>query len=164
MSQNRPVPSVLMKTSITKLEGILWSIALPGFPQLLAGLWFKGALFVILEIIINVQSNFNLGIMYSFLGETQKAATVIDYQWLMFYPCLYMFAMWDAYKFADGQNERYSFLPFVMSAYMVTVGLMVSPKVYIFGKFIGPIFLPILFVVPGVLLGLLIRSLLIRFH
>jgi hypothetical protein len=153
-----------MKSSITKLEGILWSIALPGFPQLLVGLWFKGALFVILEIIINVQSNFNLGIMYSFLGETHKAASVIDYQWLMFYPCLYMFAMWDAYKLADAKKDRFSFLPFVVSAYMVTVGLMFSPKVYILGKFIGPIFLPILFVIPGVLLGLLIRLFLIRVH
>ncbi|BCB03114.1 hypothetical protein [Bacillus sp. KH172YL63] len=150
-----------MKSSISKLEGILWSIALPGFPQLLVGLWFKGTLFVLLEVIINVQSNFNLGIMYSFLGETHKAASVIDYQWLMFYPCLYMFAMWDAYKIA-GTNERYSYLPFVLSAYTVTVGLMYSPKVYIFGKFIGPIFLPILFVIPGVAAGLLIRSLLIR--
>ncbi|CAN7455547.1 hypothetical protein [Rossellomorea sp. LjRoot5] len=151
-----------MKSSITKLEGILWSIALPGFPQLLVGLWFKGTLFVLLEIIINIQSNFNLGIMYSFLGETHKAAEIIDYQWLMFYPCLYMFAMWDAYKIADAQKKNYSFLPFVMSAYMVTVGLMYSPKVYLFGKFIGPIFLPILFVIPGVLMGLLVRAILIR--
>ncbi|UXH45655.1 hypothetical protein N5C46_06195 [Rossellomorea vietnamensis] len=151
-----------MKSSITKLEGILWSIALPGFPQLLVGLWFKGTLFVLLEIIINIQSNFNLGIMYSFLGETHKAADILDYQWLMFYPCLYMFAMWDAYKIADGHKGKYSFLPFVMSAYMVTVGLMYSPRVYLFGKFIGPIFLPILFVIPGVLLGLLIRAILIR--
>lgn len=152
-----------MKSSISKLEGILWSIALPGFPQLLVGLWFKGTLFVLLEIIINVKSNFNLGIMYSFLGETRKAASVIDYQWLMFYPCLYMFAMWDAYKIAGTKEERYSFLPFVITAYMVTVGLMYSPKVYIFGKFIGPIFLPILFVIPGVLIGLFCRSILIRF-
>ncbi|RBP07068.1 hypothetical protein [Rossellomorea aquimaris] len=153
-----------MKTSITKLEGILWSIALPGFPQLLVGLWFKGTLFVLLEIIINVQSNFNQGIMYSFLGETHKAASVIDYQWLMFYPCLYMFAMWDAYKLAQTKEEPYIFLPFVLSAYMVTVGLMYSPKVYLFGEFIGPVFLPMLFVIPGVVLGLIIRSILLRIH
>ncbi|MCA1062125.1 hypothetical protein QTG56_19445 [Rossellomorea sp. AcN35-11] len=151
-----------MKSSITKLEGILWSIALPGFPQLLVGLWFKGTLLVLLEVIINVQSNFNKAIMYSFLGETHKAASVIDYQWLMFYPCLYMFAMWDAYKLAQIKDEPYIFLPFVMSAYMVTVGLMYSPKVYVFGKFIGPIFLPMLFVIPGVVLGFIIRLIILR--
>ncbi len=153
-----------MKTSINKLEAILWSIALPGFPQLLVGLWFKGTLFVLLEVIINVQSNFNQAIMYSFLGDTHQASSVIDYQWLMFYPCLYMFAMWDAYKLAQKSEERYTFLPFVMSAYLVTVGLMYSPKIYLFGKFLGPVFLPMLFVIPGVIIGLLIRLLLTRMH
>ncbi|WP_370294409.1 hypothetical protein [Rossellomorea marisflavi] len=152
-----------MKSSITKLEAILWSIALPGFPQLLVGLWFKGALLVLLEIFINVMSDFNLAIMYSFLGETEKAAGVIDYQWLMFYPCLYMFAMWDAYKIASNQKEELSYLPFVFSAYFVTVGLMVSPKVHLFGAFIGPIFLPMLFVIPGVAAGFLVRAIVIRF-
>ena len=151
-----------MKSSITKLEAILWGIALPGFPQLLVGLWFKGTLFVLLEIVFNVQSNFNQAIMYSFLGETEKAAQIINYQWLMFYPCLYMFAMWDAYKISIKKEEEYSYLPFVFSAYFVTVGLMYSPKVYVFGKFIGPIFLPMLFVIPGVGIGLLLRGIFIR--
>ncbi|MGR3763613.1 hypothetical protein [Rossellomorea sp. NS-SX7] len=151
-----------MKKPITKAEAILWSIALPGFPQLLVGLWFKGTLFVLLEVIINVQSNFNQAIMYSFLGETHKAAAVIDYQWLMFYPCLYMFAMWDAYKLALMEEQEYAYLPFVLSAYFVTVGLMYSPRVYILGKFIGPIFFPMICVVPGVFVGLALRFLLLR--
>jgi hypothetical protein len=153
-----------MKKAITKTEGVLWSIALPGFPQLLVGLWFKGTLFVLLEIIINVQSNFNQAIMYSFLGETHKAASVIDYQWLMFYPCLYMFSMWDAYKIALTEEGEYAFLPFVISAYLVTVGLMYSPRVYLFGKFIGPIFFPMICVIPGVFIGLALRSLLLKFR
>ncbi|NQD65483.1 hypothetical protein HP456_06060 [Bacillus haikouensis] len=153
-----------MKKSITKTEGILWSIALPGFPQLLAGHWFKGTLFVLLEIIINVQSDFNQAIMYSFLGKTHLAASTIDYQWLMFYPCLYMFAMWDAYKIALKKQEDYAYLPFVLSAYFVTVGLMYSPKVYLFGKFIGPIFFPMMCVIPGVFLGLALRSFLLKYR
>jgi hypothetical protein len=153
-----------MKKSITKTEGILWSIALPGFPQLLAGHLFKGTLFVLLEVFINVLSNFNQGIMYSFLGKTHMAASTIDYQWLMFYPCLYMFAMWDAYKLALEKEEEYAYLPFVLSAYLVTVGLMYSPKVYLFGKFIGPIFFPMMCVIPGVFLGLALRSFLLKFR
>jgi hypothetical protein len=153
-----------MKKSITKTEGILWSIALPGFPQLLAGHLFKGTLFVLLEVFINVLSNFNQGIMYSFLGKTHMAASTIDYQWLMFYPCLYMFAMWDAYKLALKKEEEYAYLPFVLSAYLVTVGLMYSPKVYLFGKFIGPIFFPMMCVIPGVFLGLALRSFLLKFR
>jgi hypothetical protein len=155
---------VAIKKNLTKLEAVMWSIALPGFAQLLTGNLVKGILFVILEFLVNVNSNFNKGIMYSFLGETEKAMYVLDYQWLMFYPCLYMFAMWDAYRSVMPEEEKITFLPFVFSAYFVTVGLMLSPKVKIFGVFPGPVFLPMLFVIPGVLIGFLIRKLLLRFY
>jgi hypothetical protein len=150
------------KKTISKLEAILWSIALPGFPQLLKNSVIKGIFFVALEFLINVQSNFNEAIRLSFLGETRLAAQVIDYQWLMFYPCLYMFAMWDAFKGAEGEREKYSYLPFVFTAYTVTTGLMLSPKVLINDIFIGPVFFPMLCVLPGVGAGLLLKYLLLR--
>ncbi|WP_421384268.1 hypothetical protein ACOJQI_06645 [Bacillus salacetis] len=148
--------------SISKLEAILWSIALPGFPQLLKNSLVKGIFFVALEFLINVQSNFNEGIRLSFLGETRLAAEVINYQWLMFYPCLYMFAMWDAFKSAEGERDKYSFLPFVCTAYTVTTGLMLSPRIFIKEIFIGPIFFPMLCVLPGVGAGLLLKYFLQR--
>ena len=153
-----------IKKNLTKLEAVMWSIALPGFAQLLSGNLFKGIFFVILEFLVNVNSNFNKGIMYSFLGETEKAMYVIDYQWLMFYPCLYMFAMWDAYRSVMPEEEKITFLPFVFSAYFVTVGLMISPKIKIFGLFPGPVFLPMLFVIPGLISGFLVRKLLLKFY
>jgi hypothetical protein len=142
---------------LTKLEAVLWSIALPGFSQLLIGQYIKGVLFVLLEFIINVKSHFNQAIMYSFLGEIQKAHDITNYQWLMFYPCLYMFAMWDSYRSAMPSGERFSFLPFVFGAYFVTIGLMVSPKFQPFHVNFGPVFLPIIFLVPGLLIGFLIK-------
>lgn len=152
------------KKKLTKLEAVMWSIALPGFAQLLTGNLIKGILFVVLEFLVNVYSNFNKGIMLSFLGETDRALQVMDVQWLMFYPCLYMFAMWDAYRSVMPENEKLTFLPFVFSAYFVTVGLMVSPKIKIMGVFPGPVFLPMLFVIPGVISGFLIRKVLMKFY
>ncbi|EWG12690.1 hypothetical protein [Cytobacillus firmus] len=149
---------------LSKLEAVFWSIALPGFSQLLAGQLWKGTLFVVLEFIINVYSHFNSAIMFSFMGEIDKAVHVLNYQWLMFYPCLYMFAMWDAYRSAMPENEELSFLPFVFSAYFVTVGLMYSTKLKLFGIFLGPVFLPMIFVIPGVLTGLLIRWLILKWR
>lgn len=143
-----------------RLEAILWNIALPGFSQILLGQYVKGIMFVLLEFIINANSNFNLAIMYSFLGEINKAYSVVNYQWLMFYPCVYMFSLWDAYRSTMTSNEKYSFLPFVFSAYFVTVGLMISPKIFIFNWNFGPVFLPILFLIPGILLGFLMKVLL----
>lgn len=149
---------------MSRLEAVLWNIAFPGFSQLIIGQYFKGVLFVILEIVVNVMSNFNRAIMYSFLGEIEKAEAVIDYQWLMFYPCLYMFSMWDGYRTAMPDHEKYSYLPFVSCAYFVTVGLMVSPKVSIFQVHPGPVFLPMLFLFPGLLVGFLFKYLLAFFN
>ncbi|GHH99161.1 hypothetical protein [Neobacillus kokaensis] len=143
-------------------EALFWSIALPGFGQLLNGKWFKGAVFVALEFLVNVQANFNLAIIASFQGNIDLAIQQIDFQWLMFYPCLYFFAMWDAFKDAGGGKKRYSFLPFVFSAYFVTVGLIFSTKLRIFGVLIGPVWLPMLSVIPGVLVGLLLQGILKR--
>ncbi|WP_027409866.1 hypothetical protein [Anoxybacteroides tepidamans] len=146
------------------IERLLWSIALPGFGQLLNKKYFKGTIFILLEFIVNVQSKFNEAIRLSFLGKNIEAIKIIDFQWLMFYPCLYFFAMWDAYKDAGGGQSPYAFLPFVFSAYFVTVGLIYSTHVTIFGIFFGPIWLPILSVIPGVLVGLLIKSILVKLH
>lgn len=145
---------------MSKLEAVLWNIAFPGFTQLLTGQYIKGVLFVILEFIMNVNSHFNRAIMHSFLGEIRQAEMVVDYQWLMFYPCIYMFSMWDAYRFAMPAGEKYSYLPFVFGAYFVTVGLMVSPKVTFFSIHPGPIFLPMIFLIPGLLVGGIIKRIL----
>ena len=55
-----------------------------------------------------------------------------------------MFAMWDAYKDAGGGKESFSFLPFVFSAYFITVGLIFSPTLRIMGILFGPVWLPML--------------------
>ncbi|WP_082234579.1 hypothetical protein [Halobacillus massiliensis] len=144
-----------------KHEALLWSIALPGFGQILNGKIVKGTVFLLLEIIVNVQSNFNLTIMYSFLGEINTAIETPDYQWLMFYPCLYMFTMWDAYRDAEGETTSISYLPFLFGAFFVTVGLIYSVKIKIFGFLIGPIFLPMLFLVPGLVIGFIIYKIIL---
>lgn len=147
-----------------KLEAILWNIALPGFSQILSGQVIRGIFFVLAEMIINMYSNFNTIIMYSFLGEFDKAIHSANYQWLMFYPCFYMFSLWDAYRFAMPETEKGAYLPFAFGAYFVTVGLMISPKCKLFGVILGPVFLPMLFLIPGLLLGLIIRMIILKFE
>lgn len=145
-----------------KLEQLLWNIALPGVAQLLNRKYIKGILFIGLEFLVNVQANFNKVILLSFQGEINQAIAEADYQWLMFYPCLYMFAMWDGYRDAGGTKVPYSFLPFVFAAYLLTVGVICSPKLSIFGVFFGPMWLPILFLPIGLGIGLAIRYLLVK--
>ncbi|MFC0270648.1 hypothetical protein ACFFIX_04175 [Metabacillus herbersteinensis] len=151
-----------MKT--TKLEAVLWSIALPGFGQLLNGQIVKGIVFIILEFLINVFSQFNTSIMYSFNGDILNAMKVLDYEWLMFYPCVYMYAMYDAYKFGQGKTHDYAFLPFVFGAYFVTVGLMLSSKIKLFNVLLGPVFFPMLSLLPGLAVGFMLRIVIIYFQ
>lgn len=139
-------------------EPLFWSIALPGFGQFINKKHFKGILLIFLEFVVNVMSNFNTAILQSFNGDIMGAIEVTNFQWLMFYPCLYFFALWDAYRDANDPPEPYIFLPFVFSAYFVTVGLMYSTRLTIFGILFGPVFLPMLFVLPGLAVGFLIRK------
>ena len=146
-------------------EKLLWSIALPGFGQILNQKYIKGILFIFLEFLVNIQSNFNEAIISSFHGNIETSIVQINYRWLMFYPCVYFFSMWDAVKDANGQEENSSFLflPFVFAAYFVTIGLIFSTKVKLFGLLLGPIFLPMLSVIPGVLIGLALKKLITMF-
>lgn len=146
-----------------KLELLLWGIAFPGFGQLLNGRYAKGLLFIILELVINVNSNFNRIIMYSFNGDTRLAAETADYGWLMFYPCIYFFAIWDAYKEGAGENTSFAYLPFVSSAYFVTLGIIFSENFTLFSLYPGPVLLPLLFLIPGLIIGSGVRALLIYY-
>jgi hypothetical protein len=145
-----------------KLEAILWSIALPGFAQLLNRKFVKGIVFIFLEFLINVNSHFNIVILHSFQGNIREAIESTNYQWLMFYPCLYMFAMWDAYKDAKGETPPFSYFPFVFGAYFVTIGLLFSSSLKLGQILLGPVWLPILSLIPGLLAGNFIKCMLLR--
>lgn len=140
------------------IEALCWSIAFPGFGQFLNGKLLKGLTLLILEFIINTQANLNTIIISSFRGEIEQAIQQTNYQWLMFYPCVYLFGMWDAYRDAGGGNKPYSFLPFVVSAYFGTIGVVFSSTVQIMGRKLGPIWLSILCLLIGVTIGLLLRN------
>lgn len=144
------------------MEKLLWSIAFPGFGQLLNRKLLKGILLILLEFLVNVLGNFNEIIIFSFQGDIDMAIEQANYQWLMFYPCLYFFAMWDAFKDAGGGKEPYSFLPFVFSAYFVTVGTIYSSNLTIFNVLLGPVWLPILSVIPGLFVGFLLKRILTK--
>jgi hypothetical protein len=144
-----------------QIEALLWSIAFPGFGQFLNGKLIKGIVFLVLEFLINVQAHFNEIIIYSFQGEIEKAIVQANYQWLMFYPCVYFFSMWDAWKDAGGKG-RYSFLPFVFAAYFVTIGCIYSSKFQLFGVLLGPVWLPMLSVIPGLALGIILRTIITK--
>lgn len=144
------------------LEKALWSIAIPGFGQFLNRRYFKGIVLIVLEFIINVKSNINTAIVLSFLGRTEQAVEVSNYQWLMFYPCVYLYSIWDAYKDGTDQESPLLFVPFALSAYIETVGVIYSRVFRIKGILLGPIFLPMICIFVGLGIGFIIRYLFLR--
>lgn len=144
-------------------EVILWSIAFPGFGQILNNRFLKGILFIVLEFMININAHINQAILLSFHGETLKAIAETNYDWLLFYPCIYIFSIWDAYHDAlkDKEIEVFAFIPFVCSAFFGTIGVIYSSTLDIFGMIPGPIFLPLIFFVLGFSIGYFMKRKLI---
>ena len=69
------------------------------------GDYLIGVLLVALEFIINVKAGLNLSILYSFRGQLQNAIDVTNFQWLLFYPCVYAYSVWQAYNRATEINR-----------------------------------------------------------
>src|SRR5699024_12660281 len=101
--------------------------------------------------------------MESFLLHTRKAIEAANYLWLMFYPCIYLFAIWDAYKDAGAHELPFMYIPFVMSAYTGTLGVIYSSKFQLLGFYLGPVFLPLIFMLLGFFIGVFIGKIIYRY-
>lgn len=75
-----------------------WSVVFPGMGHLLLSKYLRGFLLFIWEILINYKAHINLLILYSFLGDFEKAKQVVDIQWMSLYIPTYIFAIWDSYR------------------------------------------------------------------
>jgi len=111
-------------------------------------------------MVINVKANFNEIIQLSFMGQIEAAIVQTNFQWLMFYPCLYFFSKWDAFKSLGSGKSHFSYLPFVFSGFFVTVGIMYSTKIRMFGFLLGPVCFPMLGVIPGLIIGFSLKRIL----
>lgn len=137
-----------------RFEAFIWCIAFPGFGQLLNGKLVKGIVLIILELLINAMSGLNELIISSFHGDIDTAIQVTNYQWLMFYPCVYMFGIWDAYKDAGGGQTPYAAAPFAFGAFFGTVGVIFSRDLF------GAMWLGLLGLLVGVIVGLILKRVL----
>lgn len=75
-----------------------WSIAFPGMGHLLLSKYLRGLVLFLWEIYINYNSHVNLLILYSCIGNFEKAKQVINIRWLSLYLPIYIFAIWDSYR------------------------------------------------------------------
>jgi hypothetical protein len=53
---------------------------------------------------IVLRSNLSLAVYYTLLGDFHRAAQVVDYHWLLFWPSIFVFGIVDAYAEVVEQN------------------------------------------------------------
>lgn len=82
-----------------------WSAAFPGFGHLILGHYAIGIVLILHEIIINTLAGLNTAIYYSMIGEIETAKQSLNMKWIIAYISPYVFAIWDCYQRALGQNE-----------------------------------------------------------
>lgn len=84
-----------------------WSIIFPGMGHLLLSKYLRGFVLFAWEVFINYKAHINLLILYSFIGDFEKAKQVVDIQWMSLYVPTYIFAIWDSYRTTVDLNNSY---------------------------------------------------------
>lgn len=84
-----------------------WSMAFPGSGHMLLSKYLRGFLLFIWEVIVNLNSNLNLALFYSFTGQISLAKEILNTDWLLLYIPTYIFAIWDSYRTAVDLNGIY---------------------------------------------------------
>lgn len=86
----------------------VWSAFLPGFGHMYNMKTFKSIIILAWAIVIVLFSHINDAIIATFTGRFSEAGKVVDYQWLLFFPSIYMFAIWDSYNDAVEMNSLFA--------------------------------------------------------
>lgn len=85
-----------------------WSALLTGFGHIYNMKSIKGLILLGWMVAIIHFSHVNDAIIATFTGQFHKAREMVNYQWLLFFPSLYLFAMWDAYNDAVEMNKLFA--------------------------------------------------------
>jgi hypothetical protein len=84
-----------------------FSFSYPGFGHLILHRYVAGFILILWETYINGIAKVNLGILYSLLGDFDKAMEVLDERWFILYVGIYMFGIWDGYRSTVDLNKQY---------------------------------------------------------
>lgn len=103
----------------TALEGInfldkqspaaaaIWSLIMPGLGHLYTHRFFTGLFVLAWAVGFAYNSHLNKAIFYTLTGDFATAAAIADQEWLLFFPSLLGFAIYDAYASAVEHNQLF---------------------------------------------------------
>ncbi|TYP69548.1 hypothetical protein [Paenibacillus methanolicus] len=84
--------------------GTIWSILSPGLGQLYSGSTVVGTFVLAWWIFVCHKAVAIRSWLYSFLGDFDGAAAIVDWQWFLFLPSMYVFAVYQAYTSVNENN------------------------------------------------------------
>lgn len=85
-----------------------WSALLTGFGHLYNMKAFKAVILLAWAVAVISLGNINQAIAATFNGDFRRAKEIIDYQWALYFPSIYLFAIWDSYNDSVELNKLFS--------------------------------------------------------
>lgn len=85
----------------------VWSALVPGLGHLYLHKIITGFFIFGYTVAILYFGHIPLGIKYTMLGDFEKAKEIMDQQWLLYLPSIYLFIIYDAYTSAVEHNKLF---------------------------------------------------------
>jgi len=105
---DRVVSSAWGTQQLTRRNPIMaaiWSCAVSGFGQLYIDRGLKAVILMVWYLVVVLKSGLAMAAYHSILGEFSLASENLDFQWLLFWPSIYIFGIADAYADTVEQNR-----------------------------------------------------------
>jgi TM2 domain-containing membrane protein YozV len=110
----------------------LFSMLMPGIGQFYNGQFLKGAFILIVEHYNNFFGNINKAIQLDFNGLHQQAIDVANFDFILFYPGFYAYAVWDAWFYAKPDaGKTKTAIPFLIGGFLGEFGAIYASKLAI---------------------------------
>lgn len=87
--------------------GLIWSFFTPGLGQLYGGSSVVGTFILAWWIYVCYKANAVGTWFYSFIGDFSYAAALVDWQWFLFLPSIFVFSIYQAYVSVTENNTLY---------------------------------------------------------
>jgi hypothetical protein len=93
---------------------MIWSMGIPSLGQLYVHRIVLAAFTLVMTVVIISFSHIVQGIHYLIIGDLSTSNSVLDAQWLLYFPSLYFFTIYDSYvatiennKLFDDEQKRF---------------------------------------------------------
>lgn len=86
---------------------VAWSILFSGLGHLYNNKMISGFILIGWQVLIATYSGLTYALIYTLTARFELIPEVIDYQWLLFFPSIYFFSIYDAYSITVNNNKLF---------------------------------------------------------